>query len=162
MALLPVWLFLTVTKLKSFEVPESDCTSSASGCGPCWESVPPKEVLVFTWAVPMAVAPPRFSVRAWDSLFGLFFRCVFLFTSSFHRTGGCFLFASIRARGQEFTFSGSLPSPRTCVRGRPRAGCVGGRAVCFLHCSPPPGQALVGGQGGVSGVGFASDYAVLT
>lgn len=140
MALLPVWLFLTVTKLKSFEVPESDCTSSASGCGPCWESVPPKEVLVFTWAVPMAVAPPRFSVRAWDSLFGLFFRCVFLFTSSFHRTGGCFLFASIRARGQEFTFSGSLPSPRTCQR--EAKGWLCGRQSCLLSAllaSPGPG-----------------------
>lgn len=58
--------FLPVTKLKSIEVPESDFTFSPSGCGPCWESVPPNEV-----------PPPCFPSGAWDSLFGLFF-CVCL------------------------------------------------------------------------------------
>lgn len=104
MPLLLVWLFLTVTKLKSIEVPEPDFTLSTSGCGPCWESAPPNEVLVFIPALLMAGAHHVFP---WEpGIHYLAFFCVCLSFYIFLSHDGVVL-CLCKCLVQEFPFSGT-------------------------------------------------------
>lgn len=127
--------FLTVTKLKSIEVPGSDFTFCAAGCGPCWGSVPPSEVLVFICAILMAQPLHVFPWEPGIHCLALFL-CVFLFTPAFNTTGWCFLCLQVSGPRDKNSHFQARSHPHGCVRGRPRAGCVGSRALCFLHCSP--------------------------
>lgn len=118
----------------------------------------------------MAAPPLCFSLGAWDSLFGFYFFRVSLFTSSFHTM-----------RRDEMMFSlcqylGSGTSIHIFRRPPVTTGCPGGisgggqgpagqeaglSAFCIAHLHWVRLR-REGGQGGVRGAGFASDYAVLT
>lgn len=125
MPLLLVWLFLTVTKLKSIEVPEPDFTLSTSGCGPCWESAPPNEVLVFIPALLMAGAHHVFP---WEPgiHYLAFFLCVSFFLHlPFTRWGG--------------VLSLQVSGPRVPIfRHSHHHGCVrGGPGLAVWEAEPP-------------------------
>lgn len=104
--------------------------------------------------------PPCFSLGAWDSLFSLLFVCL-SFDIFLSHTGMMFSLCKGLGPGTripKFPFAGVPPSP-WMGWGR-SAGCVGGRAA---FCTAPlPWVRPWGRARGPTGVGFASDCAVLT